>query len=171
MKRFSPDADANPQTRKQEPPGLHRLGSKRFRCMRRRLRYRAHHASSASVRRAPVVLDNHRTRASADDPQPRLFSNTRAGDAGFQSPVAERRSHASASQSRITRRVAGITLLLPVVHCVEFGDGCNSVTIHRAESFLYQVPPSVTPPGGLLGAAVCKNEWPLFFQFNVAYRT
>ena len=36
-----------------------------------------------------MVLENHRSRVSADDPQSRLFSDTRASDGGFQSSVAK----------------------------------------------------------------------------------
>ena len=39
---------------------------------------------------APVVLDNHCTRASAVNSQSRKFSDTRASDAGFQSAVVNK---------------------------------------------------------------------------------
>ena len=63
------------------------LGPKRFRCMRRRPLHRTH-IIAAGTGRAPVVLDNHRHGLSADDPQSRLFSDTRASDGRFQSAVA-----------------------------------------------------------------------------------
>ena len=64
--RYRIDDNSRSQTRKQEPPGRHRLGPKRFRCMRRRPRYRSNISVTAGTARAPVVLDNHCTRLSAD---------------------------------------------------------------------------------------------------------
>jgi hypothetical protein len=74
-----------------EPPGCHRLGPKRFRCIRSRPMCRTHFHVGAGTARAPVVLDNHRTRISTDDTQPWLFSDARASDARFQSAMAHGR--------------------------------------------------------------------------------
>ena len=47
-------------------------------------------------------------------------------------------------------------------HRVEFGDSCNLATKKSRRSSLGIRCHRRHPAGGLLGAAVCKNEWPLF---------
>ena len=83
--------------------------------------------------------------------------------------MVKRRPHASASQSRITK--ASLVLLCYYRLCDAWNSGTVAIRSQNTAPnlFLYQVPPSVTPPGGLLGAAVCKNEWPLFSMSLIAH--
>jgi hypothetical protein len=82
------DDNSHSQTRKPEPPGRHRVGPKRFRCMRRRPLHRSNISVAAVATRMPVVLDDHCARVSAIDPQSRLLSDARRSDDGLQGAVA-----------------------------------------------------------------------------------
>jgi hypothetical protein len=79
---------ANSQTRKREPSRRHGVGPERPRCIGQRSSlYQSNILISAGAAGASVVLDNPCSRVSADEPQSRLFSYTRASDGGFQGAV------------------------------------------------------------------------------------
>ena len=114
-----------------------------------------------------VVLDDYCTGVSADDSGSRVLSETRASSGEFQDAVAKRLLHRGAWHSRVA---GGIRLPPSVLYCVEFGDDCNSVTnTSRRSSFGIRCHRR-HPAGGLLGAAVCKNEWPPLLKGRLSHR-
>jgi len=78
-----------------------------------RSRYRSNIPVTAGAAGASVVLDNHRSRASAVDSQSRLFSDPRARDDGFQSAVVTLRANRAEPKDKRSVKLQPIAIPIP----------------------------------------------------------